>query len=145
MLVAALSTEAFVNVYVKCQDVVTAKPRYVSRGAVVGKDRQDLSPQFYGNRTRRRQWQDACNIAATEAVLPGKNLPWRPWLVSTFDSEKKSKRLSGIQQHFKGRGAVNSVVLLLPGLWTARCTGVQSSVGAHLNTCFCYKVYKRAS
>ena len=37
MLVAALSTEAFVNVYVKCQDVVTAKPRYVSRGAVVGK------------------------------------------------------------------------------------------------------------
>ena len=93
MLVAALSTEAFVNVYVKCQDVVTAKPRYVS----------------------------------------------------TFDSEKKSKRLSGIQQHFKGRGAVNSVVLLLPGLWTARCTGVQYSVGAHLSTCFCYKVYKRAS
>ena len=37
MLVAALSTEAFVNVYVKCQDVVTAKPRYVSMGAVVGK------------------------------------------------------------------------------------------------------------
>ena len=73
-------------------------------------------------------------MAAIEAVLPAKNLPWRPWLVSTFDSEKKSKRLSGIQQHFKGRGAVNSVVLLLPGLWTARCTGVQSSVGAHLST-----------
>ena len=72
-------------------------------------------------------------MAAIEAVLPAKNLPWRPWLVSTFDSEKKSKRLSGIQQHFKGRGAVNSVVLLLPGLWTARCTGVQSSVGAHLS------------
>ena len=37
LLVAALSTEAFVNVYVKCQDVVTAKPRYVSMAAVVGK------------------------------------------------------------------------------------------------------------
>ena len=44
---AALSTEAFVNVYVKCQDVVTAKPRYVSRGGVVSwKDMQVLGLTF---------------------------------------------------------------------------------------------------
>ena len=49
MLVAALSTEAFVNVYVKCQDVVTAKPRYVSRAATKGKTGKTLVlPRFCG-------------------------------------------------------------------------------------------------
>ena len=83
MLVAALSTEAFVNVYVKCQDVVTAKPRYVSRGAVVGKiGNTSVLPRFYGiHRIRRRQWRYARNVAATKVVLPAKNLPWLPWLV----------------------------------------------------------------
>ena len=30
------------------------------------------------NKKRRRQWQRTGDVAATVAVLPAKNLPWRP-------------------------------------------------------------------
>ena len=117
MILWPLSTEAFVNVYVKCQNVVTAKPRYVRRVAVVDKTgNTSVLPQFCvvvfgGGSGAPLSRHCYCGLSCLKFL----SAP----LVSTFDSEKKSKRLSGIQQHFKGRGAVNSVVLLLPGLWTA--------------------------